>query len=64
LYSKIREKLFPKFDLNFVQICPEKLMKNFNGLKRVIQTRLTAVHACFSFVTLRFALCGGFIVPM
>nr|DAG33530.1 MAG TPA: hypothetical protein [Caudoviricetes sp.] len=32
LYSKIREKLFPKFDLNFVQICLEKLMKNFRTL--------------------------------
>nr|DAO69535.1 MAG TPA: hypothetical protein [Bacteriophage sp.] len=36
LYSRICEKLFPKSDLNFVQICPEKLMKNFNRLKCII----------------------------
>nr|DAM58549.1 MAG TPA: hypothetical protein [Bacteriophage sp.] len=35
-YTKNRNRIFPKFDLNFVQICPEKLMKNFNGLKCII----------------------------
>ena len=64
LYSKIREKLFLKFAPDFVQICSEKLMKNFNRLKCFIRTSPAVVRVYFDFTALLFALYGGFIASV
>lgn len=47
LYSKIREKLFSKFDLNFVRICLEKLIKNFRTLTKHSKQSSTYTIYCF-----------------
>lgn len=61
LESKNRLQKISIFAPDFVQICPKKLMKNFNRLKCIMQTWPAAVRACFGFVALWFVLYSGFI---
>lgn len=64
LESKNRLHRISIFAPDFVQICPEKLMKNFNRLKCIMQTWPAVVCVYFGVVALWFALYGGFIVSV